>query len=100
MCVGLKAPEIFEKSGHGKPVDLWAIGVITYFLLSGYTPFERETTKEEMNAILRADYKFEPVEHWNGITPTGTLIAFNSVLITHTQNLYYIKIFLIYIYIF
>jgi serine/threonine protein kinase len=24
------APEIFKKAGHGKPVDIWAIGVITY----------------------------------------------------------------------
>jgi serine/threonine protein kinase len=36
------APEIYTRVGHGKPVDLWAIGVITYFLLCGYIPFERE----------------------------------------------------------
>jgi hypothetical protein len=24
----LQAPEIFKKSGHGKPVDVWAIGVV------------------------------------------------------------------------
>lgn len=45
------APEIFKRSefflalrltftqflaaGHGKPVDVWAMGVITYFLLAG-----------------------------------------------------------------
>lgn len=32
---GYMAPEIFRKEGHGKPVDVWAIGVITYFLLCG-----------------------------------------------------------------
>lgn len=26
---GYMAPEIFKKAGHGKPVDVWAIGVIT-----------------------------------------------------------------------
>ncbi|RIA87656.1 kinase-like domain-containing protein [Glomus cerebriforme] len=67
---GYMAPEIFKKSGHGKPVDLWAIGVITYFLLCGFTPFDRETTKEEMEAILRAEYSFEP-EYWNGISDTA-----------------------------
>lgn len=30
-----RLPEIFKKLGHGKPVDVWAIGVITYFLLCG-----------------------------------------------------------------
>lgn len=65
---GYMAPEIFKKSGHGKPVDLWAIGVITYFLLCGYTPFDRESSVDEMNAIINADYKFEPREYWEGIT--------------------------------
>lgn len=58
------APEIFKKSGHGKPVDVWAIGVITYFLLCGYTPFDRDTSAEEMDAILKCDYSFEPEEYW------------------------------------
>jgi len=62
------APEIYNRVGHGKPVDLWAIGVITYFLLSGYIPFERENLHEETLAIQKADYKFEPLEFWEGIS--------------------------------
>ncbi|KKA30989.1 hypothetical protein TD95_002945 [Thielaviopsis punctulata] len=65
---GYMAPEIFRKSGHGKPVDIWAIGVITYFLLCGYTPFDRESDYEEMQAILTANYRFEPTEYWNGVS--------------------------------
>lgn len=65
---GYMAPEIFKKTGHGKPVDLWALGVITYFLLCGYTPFDRETDFEEMQAILKADYSFTPVEYWRGVS--------------------------------
>lgn len=56
---GYMAPEIFKKTGHGKPVDLWAIGVITYFLLSGYTPFEGSNNVEEMQAIMNADYNYD-----------------------------------------
>lgn len=55
-------------SGHGKPVDMWAIGVITYFLLCGYTPFDRDTTMEEMQAIINADYSFEPAVYWQGVS--------------------------------
>ncbi|KAK9478623.1 kinase-like domain-containing protein [Lipomyces japonicus] len=62
------APEIFHKTGHGKPVDIWAIGVITYFLLCGYTPFDRESSPEEVRAILSADYDFEPEEYWGHIS--------------------------------
>jgi serine/threonine protein kinase len=47
-------------AGHGKPVDIWAMGVITYFLLAGYTPFDRESQQLEMQAIIAGDYKFEP----------------------------------------
>ena len=38
--------------GHSKPVDIWAMGVITYFLLAGYTPFDRDSQQLEMEAIL------------------------------------------------
>jgi len=65
---GYMAPEIFKKTGHGKPVDIWALGVITYFLLCGYTPFDRDSDFEEMQAILKADYSFTPTEYWRGVS--------------------------------
>ena len=65
---GYMAPEIFKKTGHGKPVDLWALGVITYFLLCGYTPFDRNSDFEEMQAILNADYHFHPPDYWHGVS--------------------------------
>ncbi len=36
------------------------MGVIAYFLLAGYTPFDRENQQQEMEAIIAGDYKFEP----------------------------------------
>lgn len=48
--------------------DIWAIGVITYFLLCGYTPFDRDSNLEEMQAILAADYAFTPLEYWRGVS--------------------------------
>ena len=36
------------------------MGVITYFLLAGYTPFDRENQQQETKAIISGDYKFEP----------------------------------------
>lgn len=51
-----------------KQVDVWAIGVITYFLLCGYTPFDRDTSAEEMQAILSCDYSFEPEEYWTEVS--------------------------------
>ncbi|KAG1872899.1 kinase-like domain-containing protein [Suillus subalutaceus] len=68
---GYMAPEIFQKTGHGKPVDVWAMGVITYFLLAGYTPFDRDTQRQEMEAIIAGDYKFEPDEYWSIVSDTA-----------------------------
>jgi len=62
------APEIFRKTGHGKPVDIWAMGVIAYFLLCGYTPFDRDSQQQEMEAICAGDYKFEPAQYWEGVS--------------------------------
>lgn len=43
---GYAAPEVMLKRGHGKPVDLWSLGVITYTLLCGYSPFRSESLPE------------------------------------------------------
>lgn len=44
------------------------MGVITYFLLAGYTPFDRDSQHAEMEAILAGDYKFEPAEYWENVS--------------------------------
>ena len=46
--------------GYGKPADIWAMGVTTYFLLVGYLPFDREYKQLEIRTIISGDYKFEP----------------------------------------
>lgn len=43
---GYAAPEIMLKQGHGKPVDMWSLGVITYTLLCGYSPFRSESVPD------------------------------------------------------
>jgi calcium/calmodulin-dependent protein kinase I len=40
---GYAAPEVMLKKGHSKPVDMWSLGVITYTLLCGYSPFRSES---------------------------------------------------------
>lgn len=84
---GYMAPEIFKKSGHGKPVDVWAIGVITYFLLCGYTPFDRDSNLEEMQAILVADYSFTPLEYWRGVSLTARQFIKRCLTIDPTKRM-------------
>lgn len=68
---GYMAPEVLKKSGHGKQVDMWSIGVLTYFLLGGYTPFDCQTITDELQRILTADFSFEPEEYWVDVSDTG-----------------------------
>jgi calcium/calmodulin-dependent protein kinase I len=84
---GYMAPEIFKKTGHGKPVDVWAIGVITYFLLCGYTPFDRDSNLEEMQAILVADYSFTPVEYWRGVSESARDFIRRCLTIDSTKRI-------------
>ena len=47
------------------------MGVITYFLLCGYTPFDRDSQAKETEAIIAGDYKFEPAEYWENVSETA-----------------------------
>lgn len=61
------APECFSRGPYSFPVDMWAIGVLTYFMLCGYMPFDCDTNKETKLLISKADYVFEPEEYWNNV---------------------------------
>lgn len=61
------APEVVARSGHSFPVDMWAVGVLTYFMLSGYMPFDCDTDDETKELISNGDYVFEPAEYWYNI---------------------------------
>jgi len=47
------APESIQLQGHGQEVDWWALGIITYELLHGYTPFSAEGTLEDPIEIAK-----------------------------------------------
>lgn len=51
------APEIVRQMPYGKEVDLWALGVVVYFMLSGRLPFEQTNQKLLFYAIKNHDFK-------------------------------------------
>lgn len=55
---GFMAPEIIKGNGHGFECDMWSIGVLTYFLLSGSLPFNSPVPFTLYQSILNAEYEF------------------------------------------
>ncbi|XP_078056255.1 death-associated protein kinase 2 isoform X1 [Mustelus asterias] len=53
------APEIVNYEPLGLPADMWSIGVITYILLSGASPFLGETKQETLANISAMNYDFD-----------------------------------------
>ncbi|XP_026884092.2 myosin light chain kinase 3 [Electrophorus electricus] len=53
------APEVVNYDFVSFPTDMWSVGVITYMLLSGLSPFLGETETETMNHILRVNWDFD-----------------------------------------
>ncbi|KAF9022304.1 Calcium/calmodulin-dependent protein kinase type 1 [Haplosporangium bisporale] len=64
---GYVAPEVLEQIGHGKPVDMWSVGVIAYTLLCGYTPFWGEDQPALFESIISGEYEYEE-EYWSDIS--------------------------------
>lgn len=67
------APEIIS-GDYDEKVDIWALGVITYLLLSGETPFgglDGESLVLVKNNIIRGQVVFKPKEIWDSVSDVG-----------------------------
>ncbi|XP_045149665.1 myosin light chain kinase 3 isoform X2 [Echinops telfairi] len=53
------APEVVNYEFVSFPTDMWSMGVITYMLLSGLSPFLGETDAETMNFIVNCSWDFD-----------------------------------------
>lgn len=46
------APELVAKEVYNECIDVWALGIITYLLLSGLTPFQSHTIQQIHENVL------------------------------------------------
>ncbi|KAF9582222.1 hypothetical protein BGW38_000488 [Lunasporangiospora selenospora] len=58
---GYAAPEVLLRKGHGKPVDMWSIG------LCGYAPFQAETDQQLVGEIARCNVVFHE-RYWRDVS--------------------------------
>ncbi|ORX71581.1 Pkinase-domain-containing protein [Linderina pennispora] len=65
---GYAAPEVLIRQGHGKAVDIWSMGVVTFSTLCGYSPFWRfEDPNSLIQAMQAGNIEFDE-RYWWGIS--------------------------------
>ncbi|CEH18435.1 pkinase-domain-containing protein [Ceraceosorus bombacis] len=64
---GYAAPEILAKKGHGKVVDMWSLGVITFTMLCGYTPFRSDDPAKLAAETQRGKIEFHD-RYWKNVS--------------------------------
>ena len=64
---GYAAPEVMLKKGHSYPVDMWSMGVITYTLLCGYSPFRSESLADLIDETKHGRVVFHE-RYWKDVS--------------------------------
>lgn len=64
------APELVLGQPASLMSDLWSLGVVTYVVLSGASPFLDESLEETCLNICRLDYSF-PEDYFQGVSPAA-----------------------------
>ena len=64
------APEVISQIPYDTQVDMWSVGVIMYYALSGIYPFEDSSRQMLYHKICKNDYSFHPID-WLGISKTA-----------------------------
>ncbi|XP_025104057.1 titin homolog isoform X1 [Pomacea canaliculata] len=61
------APEIINFEPVSFCTDMWSLGVVSYVLLSGYSPFAGEEQHETFSLVNNADYDFDD-DVWDNVS--------------------------------
>ncbi|GFR06110.1 obscurin, partial [Trichonephila clavata] len=64
------APEVLKGEEVHTPADIWGVGVLTYILLSGVSPFAGDSDKETRDNVLYVRYHFDHL--YKEATPEAT----------------------------
>ncbi|PIK46856.1 putative serine/threonine-protein kinase DCLK3 isoform X5 [Apostichopus japonicus] len=81
------APEILAETGYGLPVDMWALGVITYILLCGFPPFRSpDRSQDELFDLIQAG-KYEYIApYWNSISKSAKDLIDNLLVVDQKKR--------------
>ncbi|CAH2040698.1 unnamed protein product, partial [Iphiclides podalirius] len=79
------APEVVSSQLYGKPVDVWAAGILLHVLLVGYLPFTG-TRERLFEAICRGRLRFD-APLWDDISDSAKDLVQRMLTVDHTQRI-------------
>lgn len=81
--VAFMAPEILLDKNYGKPVDMWALGIMTYMMFVGNFPFSGDNAHQLAQTIVKSK---DIIESDEALKDTPLLKDFISGLLTQDPN--------------
>ncbi|GBP51701.1 hypothetical protein EVAR_96252_1 [Eumeta japonica] len=79
------APEVVSSQLYGKPVDVWAAGILLHVLLVGYLPFTG-TRERLFEAICRGRLRFDSPQ-WDDISDSAKDLVQRMLTVDHMQRI-------------
>eukprot|EP00439_Symbiodinium_sp_Y106_P030000 s6010_g3.t1 len=76
------APEVIKQEEYGREIDIWAVGVITFVVLSGALPFFNPVLHKLYRQIVERDVSFAD-DRWRAVMPHEHLKAKGLVVEFH-----------------
>jgi len=64
------APEVIQQVPYDTQVDMWSLGVIVYYVLTGSLPFNDVSRRDLFSKITKCQYRFHPAD-WLGISKSA-----------------------------
>ena len=80
------APEILSHRGHDRSVDIWALGILAYYLAVGRAPFHSKVREEIYERVRRSDYSWPELGPEQNEIPQDLKQLVGTLLVPETQR--------------
>lgn len=81
------APEILRMKPYGKGVDMWALGVIMFNILSGQYPFYHPDRTELCRKIMKGVFTFKDHDVWRDVSSMAKDLIDKTLVIDPHQRI-------------
>ncbi|KAI9727949.1 MAG: class II myosin [Chrysothrix sp. TS-e1954] len=80
------APEILSRGGHDRSVDVWAIGILAYYLAVGRAPFHSKSKEEIYQRVRARDYAWPEVDPDSNEIPLDLKSFVGTLLVPESER--------------